>query len=154
MAAIHLIPFSGGSIVDLDATYFVQLGVFLVTFILLYLVLFRPMIRLIEGRRKATVGTYEEAQSLTEESDRLSADVGKRLEEVRTHAAGERSKMVGEVRQQERERLGEARENARLEVEKAREEMERSGEAVRSELEHEVGALASSVAAQVLGRTV
>jgi F-type H+-transporting ATPase subunit b len=154
MAAIHLMPFAGGSIVDLDATYFVQLGVFLVTFILLYLVLFRPMIRLIEGRRKATVGTNEEAQSFREEAEQLETDVGKRLDEVRSHASAERVKMVGEVRQQERDRLNAAREAARQEVERAREEMERSGEAVRSELQHEVGAMASAVATQVLGRTL
>ena len=140
--------------VDLDATYFIQLGVFLVTFLLLYLVLFRPMIRLIEGRRAATEGTRNEAQSLREQVDELEADVARRLGEVREHASAERIKMVDEVRQAERDRLAEAREAARVEMERAHETMTRSGEAVRAELANEVGALASAVATQVLGRAI
>jgi F0F1-type ATP synthase membrane subunit b/b' len=100
------------------------------------------------------VGTNQEAQSFREEAEQLEADVASKLDEVRTHASAERVKMVGEVRQQERERLNAARETARHEIDRAREEMERSGEAVRSELQHEVGGLASAVATQVLGRTL
>lgn len=154
MAAINLLPAAGGSMVDLDATYFIQLGVFLVTFLLLYLVLFRPMIRLIEGRRAATEGTRNEAQSLGEEAAKLQADVARRLEEVRASTQAERIKMVDEVRQVERDRLAEARETAHAEIERAHEEMTRAGAAVRSELENEVGALATSVATQVLGRSI
>ena len=154
MAAINLMPAAGGSMVDLDATYFVQLGVFLVTFLLLYLVLFRPMIRLIESRRAATEGTRNEAQSLGEEAAKLQSDVAHRLEQVRAETQAERVKMVDGVRLVERDRLAESREAARAEVERAHEEMARSGEAVRSQLENEVGALATAVATQVLGRAI
>ncbi len=143
---------SGGALVDLDATLFIQLGIFLLMFLLLRQLLFKPVIRLIEARRTATVGMRDAADELEAEARKLNEDVEKRLEEVSASASAEREKMVDQARGQERELLNQARDDARGVVEQSKKDAVAQAEQARQSLRGEVSALASSVAATVLGR--
>jgi F-type H+-transporting ATPase subunit b len=154
MAAMMLVPLSGGSLVDLDATFLIQLGLFFFMVLFLYALLFRPAIRLIEARREATEGTRARAVEMLAEARRLSADVDGQIRDIREAARAERDRFVEEARRKERELLDAAREKTRATVEAARSRMEREAAAVRKDLESRVPALALAVAEQVLGRTV
>ena len=144
----------GGSLVDLDGTFFIQLGLFLFMFIFLYAFLFRPMVRLIEARREATEGAMLKARDMSEEAARLSDDVDARILDIRTSAGAERDRMLEQARRQERDLMARAREESRVTVERARGELEKSGEQVRARLESEVDAMASAVAERILGRSI
>lgn len=154
MAAIFLIPAAEGALVDLDGTFFVQLGIFLFIFIFLYAVLFRPMVRLLEARRQATEGAREAAHEMAEETAKLSAEVEGQLVDIRSAAGAERNRIVEQARRQERDLSLKAREESRKAVETARAEMERRGAAVRQQLTGEVEGFAGAVASRVLGRSL
>ena len=155
MAALLFAPLSGGgSLVDLDATFFIQLGLFFFMFIFLYALLFRPAVRLIEARRQATDGTRAEAGEMREEAARLEADVEAQIRDIRAAAQGERDRIVEQARRREREQLDAARAEARRSVEQARERMEQEGMRARADLEAEVEKLAATVAERALGRSV
>jgi F-type H+-transporting ATPase subunit b len=154
MAAIFLLPAAEGSLVDIDGTFFVQLGLFLFIFVFLYFVLFRPVVRLIEARRVATEGAKSEAAAFTEETEKLRLEVDSQISDIRSAAREERDRVVEQARRQERELTIKAREESRKAVDTARAEMERRGEDVRGRLQSQVEGFAQSVASRVLGRSL
>ncbi len=154
MAAMMLVPLSGGSLVDLDATFLIQLGLFFFMFLFLYALLFRPAIRLIEARREATEGTRDRAVEMLSEARRIFADVDGQVGDIREAARAERDRFLEEARRKERAQLDKARERTRAAVEEARMRMEREAASARSDLDSRIPALALAVAEQVLGRAV
>jgi len=154
MAPHFLSLTASGSIVDIDGTFFVQLGIFTVVSIVLYFILVRPVVRLIEARRDATEGTKERAGRMGEEAAALARDVERQIMDIRTAANAERQRFVEEARRQEREVLDRARAESRRAIETARAQMEKSAAEARAGLRREVDALASIVAARVLGRSL
>jgi F-type H+-transporting ATPase subunit b len=152
MAPHFLTLAAAGSIVDVDATFFIQLGIFIVIGVMLYAVLIRPVVRLIEARRDATEGSMERAGRMSQEAADLSRDVERQILDIRTAASAERLRFIEEARRQEREILERARAESRRGLEATRAEMEKSAAGARAALRLEVDALASTVAARVLGR--
>ncbi|MBN2340906.1 MAG: ATP synthase F0 subunit B [Deltaproteobacteria bacterium] len=143
---------SGGSLVDLDGTFFIQLGIFFVMFIFLYVALFKPVLRLIDARREATDGATEQANETREKAAKLANDVDAQLVDIRAVAAKERARLVDAARQKERELLASAMDAARTEMEKARAEMARSAETLRSQLHGDIGTLADAVASRMIDK--
>ncbi len=147
----HLLAIaSGGSLVDLDGTFFVQLGLFVFMFIFLYLALFRPAIRLIEARREATEGTRERAIAMRKEAEGFSDEVDRQILDIKSAAILERDRIIEQARRRDRDLMAAARVKSQKAVENARTQMKRDGEMVRKELEVEVEALATGVAARIL----
>jgi F-type H+-transporting ATPase subunit b len=145
---------SSGSIVDFDATLLVQAFVFLLMFLLLRSLLFRPVIRLIERRRKITEGSRNEAQTLEQEAASLVEDVDRQLAEVESSVSKEREKIVEASKRQAGEVLLKAREDSGIVVSQAKEETAAKAEQVRETLRAEIGSLVDIVAAKVLGRSI
>ena len=103
---------SSGSLVDLDATYLIQLGIFLVVFLLLRSLLFRPVIRLIEARHDATVVAQQDATKFETEALELEEEVASKLTKIRAEASTEREHLVEAARRRERELLAKTRDDA------------------------------------------
>ena len=154
MAPHFLSLAASGSIVDLDGTFFIQLGIFAVTSVVLYAILVRPVVRLIEARREATEGTTERAGHMGEEAASLARDVDRQIMDIRSAANAERLRTIEEARRLEREVLDRARAESRRAIEAARERREKSAAEARVGLKREVDAHASIVAARVLGRSL
>ena len=154
MAPHFLSLAAAGSIVDIDGTFFIQFGIFTVVSMVLYVILVRPVVRLIEARRDATEGTKERAGRMSEEAATLSRDVERQILDIRAAANAERQRFVEEARRQEREVLDRARAESRRAIEATRAQMEKSAAEARAGLRREVDALATVVAARVLGRSL
>lgn len=147
----HLLAISsGGALVDLDGTFFVQFALFIFMFIFLYLALFRPMIRLIEARREATEGTKERAIAMRKEAEGFSDEVDRQILDIQSAAILERDRMIEQARRRDRDLMTAAREKSNKVAQNAREQIKRDGEMVRKELEVEVEALAAGVATRIL----
>lgn len=143
---------SGGSLVDLDGTFFIQMGIFFVMFIFLHFALFRPVMRMIAARREATEGTTEKAHRVKEDAEKLGRDVDNKLREVRAMAAEERNRIVEDARVREREVLGVAQEAVRQSMTTARERMRTNAKSVKAQLTGELSQLADAVASRITGR--
>src|SRR5207344_235341 len=59
---------SGGSPVDLDASLFVQLGIFVVAFFMLRALVFKPVMKLFDARVEAMEGSKQEAAAMEQDA--------------------------------------------------------------------------------------
>ena len=150
----HLLAISsGGALVDLDGTFFIQFAIFIIMFVFLYFALFRPAIRLIEARREATEGTRERAIAMKKEAEQFSDEVDRQILDIKSAAILERDRMIEQARRQDRDLMAAAREKSLKVAENARIQMKKDGDIVRKELEVEVEALARGVANRILGKS-
>lgn len=123
-------------LVDLDGTFIVQLGIFLLFFILLNFVLVRPMMKAREERYSRMEGARDEAEKLdlraadvAEEYD-TKLDAARRSavevrEELRAGAETDRDKMLAKVRSEVAAQTKSANEARSAELSKARADMDR-----------------------------
>lgn len=145
---------AGGSLIDIDATIFIQFGIFIVLFFVLRAVLFAPMMRLLEARRTATDGTCQAAAQLEAQAAQMNDSVTQRLAEARADAVVLRAKAVEESRRQSAEIIRVAKESCAASVEAARAEHLREAQGVRISLDADVDSLANAITAQMLGRSI
>jgi F-type H+-transporting ATPase subunit b len=96
------------ALVDLDRTFFIQLGIFLVFLVVLNQVLFKPLLRLFERRAQATAGRKEEAAAAAEEAKRIKAGCDARVSEASAQGAAGREASRLEARKEETRMLDEA----------------------------------------------
>jgi len=145
---------SGGSIVDLDGTVFVQLAMFFVAFAVLYVLVFKPMVALLEAREHAIEGAREEAKHLESEVGAKQASFDAELRRVRGVSGEERERLRAEGQELERRLLERVRGETQSLVSEAKVRLEQESRVARSELEAQRGDLAREIASRVLGREV
>ena len=145
---------SGGSIVDLDGTVFVQLAMFFVAFAVLYVLVFKPMVALLEAREHAIEGAREEAKHLESEVGAKQASLDPELRRVRGVSGEERERLRAEGQELERRLLDRVRGETQSLVSEAKVRLEQEARVARSELEAQRGDLAREIASRVLGREV
>jgi F-type H+-transporting ATPase subunit b len=145
---------SGGSIIDLDGTVFVQLGMFFVAFLVLYTLVFKPMVALLEAREQAIDGAKDEAKHLEQEVKDKQATFEAELRKVRGTAGEERERLRAEGLELERKLLESVRGETTTLVREAGERLLVEAKRVRAELSHSQPELAREIASKVIGREV
>lgn len=152
MAFLMTVPLASGSLVDIDATLFIQLGIFLVMLVLLKFLLFNPVIRVIEARRVATTDTMKAAADLQAEATALRKDFDAKLETVRTEAAAERAEAVSRAKETERQLLLDAKERAEELTTEMRSAAAAEMQVARQQLETDIRETASLAVEKILDR--
>jgi len=143
---------AGGSVVDLDATVFVQLIVFLALFLVLRSLLFKPLAALLVERERGTQGDVKEAEQRQVEAERKMKKYERELERIRAKASDEREELRNEGRARESEILSAARKESEQIVEKGRRTMDAEASKVRETMNREIDVLAREIASRVIGR--
>ncbi len=154
--ALDLLPAlgSGGSVVDLDGTFFVQVGIFFVVWIILARGYFRPTLKALDARHEGTQGRFEIARRLEAQSDQWSAKIDTTLADARAQASTARAGLIVDAEGREREVFEGAEKTSRERVNLARERIQSEMEAARKELRPRAETLASEIASKVLGRKI
>lgn len=145
---------SGGSIIDLDGTLFVQLAMFFVAFALLYVLVFKPMVAVLEAREQAIDGAKAEAKQLEQDVLAKQAAFDAELRKVRSSAGDERERLRAEALELERKLLDTVRTETTALVNEARERLEVEARSARAELVASRADLAREIASKVIGREV
>ena len=145
---------SGGSIIDLDGTLFVQLAMFFVAFGLLYVLVFKPMVAVLEAREQAIDGAREEAKQLEQDVKAKQASFDAELRKVRGSASDERERLRAEALELERKLLDTVRKETSELVEESRQRLDVEARAARGELASSRADLAREIASKVIGREV
>ena len=83
---------AGGSPIDLDGSFFVQLGIFFVAFLILRALVFKPVMELFDARTAAMSGSKELAEKMSGEADATREGFEAQLRSVRAKANEERDK--------------------------------------------------------------
>jgi F-type H+-transporting ATPase subunit b len=144
----------GGDIMGFDATLILVVVNFLGLLVLLYLLLWEPIMNLLDERAATIRDDLEGAAQKHAEANSLKG----KYERVMLASKQERQGLIDEGRKEgeaERERIvGEAREEAEKIVARTREELEAAAEKVRGDLRREIGGLSVSLAERILAREV
>lgn len=145
---------SGGVDVDVNWTFVVQIGIFLVLFLLLKPLLFDPMLRLFEERERRIEGAKNEAREMYQQADRKIALYEEQLTAVKRQASEERDKLRAAGQRQEQQILSTVRAETNMILEQGKAKIARDGATLRAELDGASQTLAREIASRVLGREV
>lgn len=145
---------SGGSIIDLDGTVFVQLAMFFIAFFALYVLVFKPMVALLDARDLAIEGAKDEAKHLDAEVLEKQASFEAQLKRVQSTSGEERERLRAEGQELERKLLETVRVETTQLLNDAKAQLDSESAAARSELTAQRPELARIIASRVLGREV
>lgn len=137
----------------LNQTYFYQLGLFLVAFVILRATYFGPIARLIDLRHKRTVADNAEAEKLEQQNATQIQDFKDRLSVVRLEIRMERDKAIAEARKQDAQVIAQAREDAKKITQEAVAQAEAARSTALKSLGSEIDSLASGLTKKLLSET-
>lgn len=89
-------PLMLASVIDLDLSFFIQLGLFLLLYVLLSRFFFQPYARILKVRDESTRGMREEAAELEARAAVIEQSTASRLEEARKAGNDERRRIAAE----------------------------------------------------------
>jgi F-type H+-transporting ATPase subunit b len=135
----HQLRWEGMGLIDLDASYFVQLVVFLVFLFVMNALLFKPLLRVFDERRRRTAGAREEAaqdeQKARGMTERYQTKMSAALEEgaelrarLRSDGLGRAHEQAAAARVEYTRRVEDGARQARSEYEMARGEVPKAAE--------------------------
>lgn len=145
---------SEGSIIDLDGTIWVQLGLFAVAFLLFRPLIFRPMVALFEAREKAIEGSKLEALRLQDEAAAGTEEFDAEMRRLRLQAGEERDRLRAEGQRLERAVLDRVREETDKQLAEADAKLATEAARLRTDIDRSVPVLAKQIASKMLNREV
>jgi F-type H+-transporting ATPase subunit b len=154
MSSLLSVLLSEGSIIDLDGTILVQLGIFLVLFFLLRALVFKPMTSLFAAREEAIDGAREEARRMEREAKEQSGGFDEAIRRVRTEAGEQRDKLRADGLALERTMLTAVKDETGRALDDARVKLEAERDAARRAMAAQTPVLARAIASKLLGREV
>jgi F-type H+-transporting ATPase subunit b len=145
---------SGGSIIDLDGTVFVQLAMFFIAFFVLKSLVFKPMLAVLDARDEAIDGAKDLAKRLEVEVKEKQASFEAELRKVRGASGEERDRLRAEGLELERRLLDKVRAETHKLVTDAKVKLDAEAQLARQKLAAQRPELAREIASKVLGREV
>jgi F-type H+-transporting ATPase subunit b len=145
---------SEGSIIDLDGTIWIQLGLFAVAFFVFRPLIFRPMVALFEARENAIEGSKLEALRLQDEASAESEEFDVAMRRLRLQAGEERDRLRAEGKRLERTVLDRVGEETDKQLAEADTQLKAEAAKLRAEIDQSVPSLARQIASKMLNREV
>lgn len=139
---------------NIDATFFLQVINFLILIAVLNWLLVKPTLRVLEERRVRVEGSEEEARRLTAEADKSIEEYERGLAEARIDAGKQKELIRAEGLERENEIIRAAREQSRKTVDDMKQRIEKEAHEASSVMKNEVKALSAQIAEKVLGRSI
>ena len=110
--------------VDLDATLFIQFGLFILLMIFLTFVLYKPYLKMRLEREKLTVGTQNNAIELQKKAKTLQEELEKKQQNSFSEAENQRKSEITKANEKATKILDDAKENAQKSMAESRNEMD------------------------------
>jgi F-type H+-transporting ATPase subunit b len=145
---------SEGSIIDLDGTIWIQLGLFAIAFLVFRPLIFRPMIALFEARENAIEGSKLEALRLQDEASAESEQFEVEMRRLRLQAGEERDRLRAEGKRLERAVLDRVRQETDRQLAEADSKLEIEAVKLRADIDRGIPALARQIATKMLNREI
>jgi F-type H+-transporting ATPase subunit b len=140
--------------VDFDATFLLQIVLFVALTFVLKPLLFDPMLKLFEEREKLTDGAKAQARRMDEKSATALSEYETAMANARAGANAEREKFRAEGLKREQEILASVREATAKVLDDGKRAAQGEAERARSALSADASVLARDLAGRVLGRVV
>ncbi len=138
--------------ISLNYTILIQLVMFVALVLILNKILYQPIFRIMDERRRLIDGNLEEAERLNREAQKALEEYEKALVEARQKAV----KMVNEAKakalEEQREALASVRREFEQTMAELKERLAKEEEEARKKLRQTVNVLAILIAEKILGR--
>jgi F-type H+-transporting ATPase subunit b len=141
-------------LIDLDATVFIQLGIFLLLVAVLHRLLWKPYLKVRAERTSRVDGYREEATRLDAEAEARLANAEAQLAEARRIGVGERAVARAEAQAREKTLLAEAQAEAQKVLADARKQLDASLTGERAQMQSKAREIGREAARKILGREV
>ena len=141
-------------LIDIDATVFIQFGIFVVMAIVLYSLVFKPYFAVQDLRGKRIQGARTEAGEMQNRAQAMMSDYEAKVLRAKQKGAEQRLGLRAEGQNVEREVLAEARAVGQKALKESRERSEKQRTEARTQLLAESQSIAQQIASRILGRQV
>ncbi len=139
---------------ELNNSFFIELGIIAVLFVVLSNLFFRPFLKLFEMRNKRTVEDKKAAEILMAQASAKLDEYKRLLEEEKRLAKKEYEIVLTEARKQEAEILAQAREQAKKMTQDAVDSVNRQRENLRKQLDLDVEEVVQNISERLLSRKI
>ena len=140
--------------ISLDISILYQMVIFLVLWLILRPVLFRPYMGLLEEREHETIGAAIDTSQLERQGAQLKAEYEEKIAQARGAGAAAKEAIVLAARQERERMLSQARDEAARMVEGVRQDVQAQLEKERALAQAEVAGVAQDMVSKILGRKV
>lgn len=140
--------------ISLDISILYQILLFLVVWLVLTRVLFRPYLALLEERERRTTGARHDSDELEHEASRLKAEYDEKIAQAQGAGTAAKDSILQAARQERERLLQQARTEAASILDSARRDVQVQLERERELGVAEVAAVAQDMVSKVLGRRV
>ena len=140
--------------ISLDYSVIYQIVLFLVVWIVLSKVLFRPYLILLDERERKTTGAQADLGELEHEATRLRAQYEEKIAQAQAAGYAAKEAILQEARQQREAVLNQARQEAMSILEGVRRELASQMQKERQLAATEIRTIAQEMASKILGRNV
>lgn len=141
-------------LLDLDGTIVVMLGIFLLLLAVLWLLLWRPYLRVRDERVARVEGAREKAAELESEAAARLARIETALAEARRAGEADMAKLRLQAQASEQQIVAEAQAAARQMLTEARAKLAETVATEKANLEQQTTSLAQKIAEKALGRSL
>lgn len=140
--------------ISLDFSVFYQIVLFLLLWLILNRVLFRPYLAALEERERQTSGAYHDVEVLEGEGARLKAEYEAQLARAQAVGNAAKERILQEAHQQREKIINQAREEATALLETGRQEIQAQLGKEKQRAMAEIEGVAREMVNKILGRTV
>jgi F-type H+-transporting ATPase subunit b len=141
-------------LLDLDGTIVIMLGIFLLVLGMLWLLLWRPYLRVRDERVARVEGAREQAAELETEAAARLARIETALAEARRAGEADMARLRLQAQASEQQIVAEAQAAARQMLTEARAKLAETVATEKANLEQQTRSLAQEIAEKALGRSV
>lgn len=140
--------------ISLDISILYQVVLFIILWLILNKLLFKPYLKLLDAREQRTTGAQQDSADLEHEGAQLRAQYEDKIAQARAAGYSAKEAILQNARLEREKILTEAREEAAQILERARREIAIALERERRIAAAEAAALAADMASKALGRRV
>ncbi|HSF05641.1 MAG TPA: F0F1 ATP synthase subunit B [Methylomirabilota bacterium] len=144
----------GGGLINLDKSLLVQMVNFLILLLILWRLLYRPLLAKMQERTQAIQRSLEEAQAARAEITRQQEENTARLRQAHAEAASIRERALKDAGEEQKRLLEAARAEAQRIADAAKAQLDAEIRRARDDLRREVAELATAVAEKLVRRSL
>lgn len=144
----------GGSVIDVDLAFVIQLVNFIILIFVLNVLLYKPIRKVLAERQGRIAEAKERAESVEQDLQAKMADYEARLKAMKSGAADERGVLVKEAQAEEAMILEAARKDAAETLVTIKARVAKEAAAARTLLQEQAKSLSVDICEKVLGRSL
>ncbi|MEZ4460575.1 MAG: ATP synthase F0 subunit B [bacterium] len=136
--------------IDFDATLVIQMGLFLLLFMVLKPLLFTPFMKAMDERHQGLEGSREDADEFEARAERALNEYEKKMRDARREATEVRESLRTQGQAEYQDLIGEAREEISAKIETERQSVAAQREEALTQLQGRADDLANTIVGKML----